>query len=124
MFKGLNTYSEIQYVAKEILRLCRDENYRFKDIAVITRNLDSYEDIIKAIFSEYKIPYFLDMKKDVESNPIVIMVKSALEIILKNFSYESVFRYLKSEFIDIDMEDVDILENYVIAYGITGEKNI
>lgn len=122
IFKGLNTYSEIQYVAKEILRLCRDENYRFKDIAVITRNLDSYEDIIKAIFSEYKIPYFLDMKKDVESNPIVIMVKSALEIILKNFSYESVFRYLKSEFIDIDMEDVDILENYVIAYGITGEK--
>ncbi|WP_010294823.1 exodeoxyribonuclease V subunit gamma [Clostridium senegalense] len=86
--------------------------------------MDSYEDIIKAIFSEYKIPYFLDMKKDVESNPIVIMVKSALEIILKNFSYESVFRYLKSEFIDIDMEDVDILENYVIAYGITGEKNI
>lgn len=122
IFKGLNTYSEIQYVAKEILRLCREKNYRFKDIAVIARNLDSYEDIIKAIFSEYKIPYFLDMKKDVESNPIVIMVKSALEIILKNFSYESVFRYLKSGFVDIDMEDVDVLENYVIAYGIKGEK--
>lgn len=122
IFKGLNTYSEIEHVAKEICTLCRVHNYRFKDIAVVTRNLDNYEDIIKAIFVNYDIPFFLDMKKDIDNNPLIIMIKSALEIILRNFSYESVFRYLKSGFVDISMEDVDILENYVIAYGINGEK--
>ena len=122
VFKAMNTYSEIKYIAKEILKLCREKDYRFKEVAVIARNLESYEDIIKVVFSEYNIPYFLDEKKDINTNPIVILIKSVLEILSNNFSYETVFRYLKSGLLGIDKEEIDLLENYVLQYGIKGKK--
>ncbi|MBZ9625503.1 exodeoxyribonuclease V subunit gamma [Clostridium sp. FP2] len=122
VFKGLNAYSEIEHVAKDILRLCRDEHIRFNKIAVVTRDLPSYEKLIKAIFTEYNIPLFIDKKKDITSNPLIVLITSTVEIFTKNFSYESVFRYLKTGLLDIEVENIDILENFVIQTGIKGKK--
>ncbi|MBZ9689234.1 exodeoxyribonuclease V subunit gamma [Clostridium estertheticum] len=122
VFKGLNAYSEIEHVAKDILRLCRDENIRFNKIAVVTRDLPAYEKLIKAIFTEYNIPLFIDKKKDITSNPLIVLITSTVEIFTKNFSYESVFRYLKTGLLDIETECIDILENFVIETGIKGKK--
>ena len=122
IFKALNAYSEIEHVAKDILKLCRDENIRFNKIAVVTRDLPSYEKLIKAIFTEYNIPLFIDKKKDITSNPLIVLITGAVEIFTKNFSYEAVFRYLKTGLLDIDVEHIDILENFVIAAGIKGKR--
>ncbi|MGV8983074.1 helicase-exonuclease AddAB subunit AddB [Clostridium sp.] len=122
LFKGLNSYSEIEHVAKDILRLCRDENIRFNKIAVVTRDLPAYEKLIKAIFAEYNIPIFIDKKKDITSNPLIVLITGAVEIFTKNFSYEAVFRYLKTGLLDIKMENIDMLENFVIAAGIRGKR--
>ncbi|MBU3142634.1 PD-(D/E)XK nuclease family protein [Clostridium sp. CF012] len=122
VFKGLNAYSEIEHVAKDILRICRDENIRFNKIAVVTRDLPAYEKLIKAIFTEYNIPLFIDKKKDITSNPLIVLITSTVEIFTKNFSYESVFRYLKTGLLDIEIECIDILENFVLETGIKGKK--
>lgn len=122
IFKALNMYSEIQNVAREIIKLCRDNELRFKEIAVITRDLQSYEKLIQVIFSEYDIPHFIDRRRDINSNPLIILLNSVLEIFTKNWSYESVFRYLKTGLVNIEREDVDILENYVLSNGIKGKK--
>ena len=122
LFKGLNSYAEIEHVAKDILRLCRDEHMRFNKIAVVTRDLPSYEKLIKAIFTEYNIPLFIDKKKDITSNPLIVLITSTIEIFTKNFSYEAVFRYLKTGLLDIEEEHIDILENFVIAAGIKGKR--
>lgn len=122
IFKASNSYSEIEFVARDIMRLCRENHYRFNNIAVVTRDLESYESIVKAVFTEYQIPYFIDKKKDIDNNPLIILIKSCIEIFTKNWSYESVFRYLKCGLIDIDKNDVDLLENYVLANGIRGKK--
>jgi ATP-dependent helicase/nuclease subunit B len=122
VFKALNAYSEIEHVAKDILRLCREENIRFNKIAVVTRDLPSYEKLIKAIFTEYDIPIFIDKKKDITSNPLIVLITSALEILSKSFSYEAVFRYLKTGLLDIEEQHIDILENFVIEAGVKGKK--
>jgi ATP-dependent helicase/nuclease subunit B len=122
VFKGLNAYCEIEHVAKDILRLCRDENIRFNKIAVVTRDLPIYEKLIKAIFTEYDIPIFIDKKKDITSNPLIVLITSALEILSKSFSYEAVFRYLKTGLLDIEEQHIDILENFVIEAGVKGKK--
>jgi ATP-dependent helicase/nuclease subunit B len=122
VFKGLNSYSEIEHVAKDILRLCLDEDMRFNKIAVVTRDLPSYEKLIKAIFTEYNIPIFIDKKKDITSNPLIVLITSIVEIFTKSFSYEAVFRYLKTGLLDIEEEHIDILENFVIATGIKGKR--
>ena len=122
VFKSLNAYSEVEHVAKDILRICRDENMRFNKIAVVTRDLPSYEKLIKAIFTEYNIPSFIDKKKDITSNPLIVLITATVEIFTKNFSYEAVFRYLKTGLLDIEVEHIDILENFIIAAGIKGKK--
>lgn len=120
--RALNPYSEVEKVAREIIKMVRDKGLRFRDIAVITRDLNSYEKIIKTIFYEYEIPCFIDKKKEIDDNPLIVLITSVIEIFNKNWSYESVFRYLKTGLIGIDNEEIDILENYVMAYGIRGKN--
>lgn len=120
LYKANNSYDEVDAVAKEIIRLVRDYGYRYRDISVVCRNIDQYEKITKVIFNEYNIPYFLDKKIDILENPMVILILSAFEVYIKNWSYESVFKYLKSGIVEMPREDIDTLENYVLANGIKG----
>lgn len=122
VYKAFNSYDEMEMVARDILRLTRDEGYRFKDIAVVCRDLNNYEKLISSILSEYGIPHFMDMKRDVSSNPLVIFIISIFDIFAKNWSYETVFRYLKTGLTGIEREEVDLIENYVLANGIRGKK--
>lgn len=122
IYKANNSYDEIEFVAKDILRLVRDKGYRYKDIAVVCRNIDEYEKITKVIFDEYNIPFFIDKKREILNNPLVVVIISSLEILSSNWSYESVFKYLKSGLANIDKKYIDILENYVLANGIKGYK--
>ncbi|BCN32152.1 helicase-exonuclease AddAB subunit AddB [Anaeromicropila herbilytica] len=114
--------SEVQFVGKEIVRLVREEGYRYKDIAVITGDIEGYSEIVEREFVTSKIPCFIDHKKGILSNPMVELIMSSLEIITKDFSYESVFRFLRCGLLDIEKEEIDQLENYVIALGIRGFK--
>ncbi|STB44023.1 helicase-exonuclease AddAB subunit AddB [Clostridium perfringens] len=127
LYRANNNYDEIEFVAKDILRLVREKQYRFKDISVICRDVDNYEKVVSAIFAEYEIPYYIDKKIDIASNPLIVFINSAVDIISKNWTYESMFKYLKTglikEFRGIKgAELIDELENYVLAYGIKGKK--
>ncbi|WP_139902037.1 helicase-exonuclease AddAB subunit AddB [Clostridium thermarum] len=122
IYKAFDNYDEIAMISRDIIRLVRDKGYRFKDIAVVCRELESYEKIIAAIFREYGIPYFLDMKRTVSGNPLVVFITSVFDIFTKNWSYETVFRYLKTGLTGIDNESLDLLENYVLANGIRGNQ--
>lgn len=122
IFTAINIYSEVENTARDIIHLCRDRGMRYKELAVVTRNLDGYEKLIKAIFGQYSIPYFIDQKRDIISHPLVMLIISALEVFHRNWTYEAVFRYLKTGLTNIEIEDIDILENYVLACGIRGSR--
>ena len=122
LYKANNNYSEVEWVAQDILKLVRDKGYRYKDIAVVCREIDSYDKITSVIFNEYNIPYFLDKKREILSNPLVVLIISALEILVTNWSYESVFKYVKSGLITLETNFIDKLENYILANGIKGYK--
>lgn len=115
-----NEFEEIEYVAKEIFKLVRDKGYRYRDIGVITKNLEEYTSLCKAIFSEYNIPVFIDEKKDITQDIFIKYVLSILDIFAKNWSYESVFNYLKTGIVKIDR--IYELENYCLKWNIKGRK--
>ena len=117
-----NLYEEVEHIAKEIVNLVRDNNIRYKDITVATRDLNRYDFLVHSIFNEYEIPNFIDKKRDVKSNPIIVLITSALEIKNKRYSYEVMFRYLKSGLIGLSVDEVSLIENYVILNGIKGKK--
>ncbi|WP_238918130.1 helicase-exonuclease AddAB subunit AddB [Clostridium sp. YIM B02555] len=122
LYKANNIYDEVERVAKSITELVRNKGYRYKDISVVCRNIEDYEKITAVIFKDYDIPYFLDKKIQLLSNPLIILISSSFEILSKNWSYESVFKYLKSGLTGIDSSYIDILENFILEHGIKGYK--
>lgn len=122
LFLSKNQYSEIEKVAKEITKLVRDEKYKYNEISIITKNLEIYSNLVRAIFSEYEIPVFIDEKRELSQNIFIQYILSILEIFSKNWSYESVFNYIKTGFLDIDRDDIYKLENYCIKWGIKQNK--
>ena len=113
---------ELQYVIGEIIRLTRFEGYRYRDIAVVTGDIKGYGVTAQNMFAQNDIPAFIDQKRKVTSNPLVEMIRSALEIMEKGYSYDSVFRYLRTGMTDIERDDVDILDNYCVAVGIRSRR--
>ena len=122
LYKANNIYDEIERVAKSITSLIRSGKYRYKDISVVCRNIDDYEKITSVIFKDYEIPYFLDKKLELLNNPLIILITSAFEILFKDWSYESVFKYLKTGLTGIENKYIDVLENFVLEYGVKGYK--
>lgn len=122
IFKASNEYSEVESTARSIVSLCRERGARYKDIALVVRDLTNYNNLIKVIFQQYDIPYFIDEKRSIDRNPLIILINSIIDIFINNWSYEAVFAYLKTGLLDIEKEDIDLLENYVLANGIRGKK--
>ena len=122
LFLAKNYYSEIENVAKKINELIKEKNIRYKDISIITKNLENYSSLTKTIFKKYEIPVLIKKKRDLNQNIIVQYILSIIEIFIKNYSYESIFNYLKTGFLDIEGNDIFKLEKYCIKYGIKGNK--
>lgn len=117
-----NPRMELKFAAGEITRLVRSGVCRYREIAVISGAVEEYGNYVPQIFSQYEIPYFLDMTKNVLLHPFIEFVRAVLQVMEENFSYEAVFRYLRCGLSIVTEEETDILENYVLAMGIRGTK--
>lgn len=122
LYQAKNPIDELSLAAAEILKNIREDNLRFRDIAVVVGDIETYADEALRIFTECGIPVFVDTKRSIMGNPLVEYIRAAIELVTDDYSYESVFRFLKNALCDIDRQSVDILENYVIAYGIRGHS--
>lgn len=122
LFLAKNQFSEVENIAKTIVKLVRDNEYRYKDISIVTKDITTYSNIIKAVFNKYDIPVYIDDLKDLSQNILVKHILSVIDIFAKNWSYETVFNYLKTGLVNISEDEVFFLENYCIKYGIRGNK--
>ncbi|MBN2137766.1 MAG: exodeoxyribonuclease V subunit gamma [Sedimentisphaerales bacterium] len=115
-----NERSEVRFVAEQILRLVREKGYRYRDIAVIASDIELYRHYVEAYFTDYNLPFFLDKRRPLNEHPVIALICSALQAAIGGFSGSDVFAYLKSDLVPIDRFDVDMLENYCLAFGISG----
>lgn len=127
--QAVNRRAEVEGVARTVLKLVREQEYRFRDIAILLRNSEAYHDILQTVFRDYHIPLFIDAKQTMLHHPLIELVRSTLEILITNWRYEPVFRAIKTELLfplesnhDYMREKVDRLENYVLSRGIKGER--
>jgi len=120
IYLAQDPYSEIEYVAKNISKLVSNNGIDYRDISVVTKSKDTYFNLINVIFKEYNIPVFMDLEEELSSNILIKYVMSVFDIFIKNWSYESVFNYLKTGFTNIEKDQVCVLENYVLKWGIKG----
>lgn len=113
---------EVHFAARTISRLVREEGCRYHEIAVITGSLGDYDYYVKRIFPMYEIPAFLDETRHILLNPCLEFVRGALSVAEQDFSSESVFRFLRTGMAGLTSEEIDRLENYVLAAGIRGQR--
>ena len=118
-----NQYDEIETLAKRIITLVRDYGYRYRDIAVVAGNLGAYGGMIKGIFEEYSIPSFIDEKKSISTHVLVELIKGTLDVMNTNWSYNGIMRVLRTSLYPISTEEIDLLENYLLAFGIRGKDS-
>lgn len=117
-----NPREESGYVASEIRRLVRTQGYRYRDIAVIAGDMDTYAAPMEKACESYGIPIFLDHKKSILLNAFVEYLRSLLAMARDNFTYESVFRFLRTGMSGFTDDEVDRLENYCLSLGLKGYK--
>ena len=122
LFQSSNPAEEIGQVVHRIQQLVIRSGLRYRDVAVVTGDLPGYGREIGHQFEQNGIPFFLDDKKTIISNPMVELIRAALEVVQRDFSYESVFRYLRTGLVTTDRVRTDRMENYVLALGIRGYK--
>lgn len=122
VYEAFSPREEISFVAQKIRNLVRTKGYRYREIAVITSNMEVYAREMEQTFALYEIPIFTDYKRSILLNTFVEYVRSLLEILEQNFSYESIFRYLRTGLSEFSTDQVDRMENYVLARGIRGYK--
>lgn len=120
LYSASSRFDEATNVACRILDTVKNKGICFKDIAVLTGDISSYANTIRAIFTECNIPFFMDNKREMLSMPFVVLITSLLDAALKNMSYESIFTLLKTGLFPMERDDVELLENYVLAHGIRG----
>ena len=114
--------NELRYVAGEIRRLVSEKQFRFLDIAVVTGDVPSYANYAEEIFARYGIPLFIDQKKNILFHPMTELVRAVLEMETSDYSFESVMRFFKSGLSGMDADTIDLMENYLLAFGIRGFK--
>lgn len=120
--EAMSPAGEVRGACILIKKLVLEQNYSYRDIAVVTGELETYGDFFEREAATYDIPVFIDRTRGILLNPFLEYIRSALQIVLQNFSYESVFHYLRSGLADFTMEETDLLENYILATGIKGRK--
>ncbi len=122
VYEAKNAYDEAAFVASAIRNLVMEQQYRYRDFAVIARSPDQYRGILDTALERRQIPYFMDKPQSVDAEPLMRLVLSAFQIIQSGFSSDAVFSYLKTGLAGLDTEQISRLENYVFIWNISGKK--
>lgn len=119
ILKSSNFNKEIEQIAGIINRLVRKDGLRYRDIAVVTNSGDTYYPIISDVFSRYKIFYNISSPVVSDSTYLYTALLSVFTIFSEDYSFNSIFDFVKSPLCDLSDKDKYLLENYVVETGNT-----
>ncbi|MDR0690575.1 MAG: PD-(D/E)XK nuclease family protein [Streptococcaceae bacterium] len=139
MIKATSPMMEVKWVATEVRRLISENHARYKDIVILTRELNAYSRLLEPIFKINEIPFASGKDRKMKNHPLVEFFQSLFAVKQYYFRYEDVFRLLRTELLipkqTVEIEDeqnrlekwqenvhqfrdaVDLTENVVLRYG-------
>jgi ATP-dependent helicase/nuclease subunit B len=115
-----NPEAEATLAAREVLGFVRGGG-RFREVAVVVRQLEDYYETIRRIFSRYEIPFFLDRREPVGHHPIAELTRNAIRTIAFGWESEDWFGALKTGLVHANDTEIDHLENEALARGWKGQ---
>lgn len=121
--------SELRHISNQIHYLVTIEGYRYRDILVLTRDMDLYQQMLGPIFEMNQIPYFFDHEANMSQHPLVLWLEAVLNLSLNHWRYQDLMLVIKSdllmpEWLEGNIEEARhqkaLLENILIANGYFG----
>lgn len=116
-----NVYDEADYIARNIRKIVRTEGYRYRDFAVVARDIDSCRSALIDAFERYRVPCFSDERIDADSLELFRLVMIAVDCVVGNFSNEIMLRYVKNLLSPITVEQASELEKYALMWKKSGD---
>ena len=120
IFAGADAKAECRYAVTKILQLIQQQEYRYRDIAVIVSDINSYGELMEQELTKAGIPCFLDYKKNMSENSFAEYLKAVLKLAEVGLHTEGVLSYMKNSLSGWEKEAVFDFENYCLALGIKG----
>lgn len=117
-----DAYSEAKAAVSNILSLVQEHGYRFRDIALVTRNAEGYRGILDTALEKADIPFFMSEKTDLSAKPLISLIFSALAIKWKNYRTADVMSYIKTGLSGFTPYEIDVLESYTATWRIQGAQ--
>ncbi len=130
IIKATDRRAEVEAIARRIVTLCRTEAdgdhptsplttpMTWRDVAVIARDLDPYAPVIREVFDQFEIPYFLDSPRRIEGHPLTRLLRTAIDIYRSNFDGLAVMAHVKTGLTPLrEVLATSQLENHIIKFG-------
>ncbi len=117
-----NSYDEADYVARTVRKLVRTEGYRYRDFAVIARDMNAYRNLLCDAFSHYGVPSFSDLRADANTLPLFRFVTNAVRSAVFGFNSDMLIQYIKSTVGGFTVEESALLDNYVLMWNVKGSE--
>ena len=118
VYEAKTISEETEIIAKEIFNEVKNGK-RYKDVSIAVGNLKEYAPFIKKVFSEYKIPYYIDNQITLLEHPVSTFILNYLDLVRKGFSLDDFLRFISSSIFSYDKNLIDSLKNYVLKYALT-----
>lgn len=115
--KAQNKYDEIEFVAASICDAVRGGT-RYREVAVVGRDIDGYRQAFESVFERYGIPFFMDTREDITGRPLTAALLYALDAVRQGFDTESILALLKTGLFEAAEQDIAELENYCYIWRI------
>ncbi len=113
---------ELHETARRIRRLV-EQGYRYRDIAVVTGDLEGISYLAEEVFAQYHIPNFVDQNTDMRKNPFVAWVLSLWRIVAYQYRRKDVIAYIKSGFSKaVFAGQAGVLENYALSRNVDSKS--
>lgn len=114
-------FEEVRFAAAQMARLVREEGWRYRDLALVCRDLEDYQAAIRSVFASYGLPVFMDRKDQALSRPIVALACAALDAVRGSYKTEAILKLARSPGLALPVEQSAALENYVYIWSVKGD---
>ena len=117
-----NEKAEIISIADSIIENVHN-GLKYSDNIIYTSNIDKYENIVRQVFYEYNIPFYLDKKESMENNVLVKYILLLRDVLINPYDAKLLISILKLRLNDVDNNELAIFENYITEFNIYDIRN-
>ena len=112
--------SECLRAARTIARAVREGACRYRDVAVVVPQMESYQNLLVWAFERLGVPYFLDRPRPLRQHPAAELIDTALHAAARYFALDDMTAYMKTGLTGLGDFELDLVDNYCRACGVEG----